>query len=81
MGMHNNGKHLEVIVGETVCAKHRADKGDGCWSIENETDTGRRGMAACGSRVKKYGYDGKISAQSMQTRREKQQNRTQPTPR
>lgn len=80
MGMHNNGKHIETIVAETVCARHRRDKGEGCWPIENRTDTCRQGMAVCGSRIKKYGYDGKISEQSMQTRREKQ-NRSKPAPR
>lgn len=80
MGMHNNGKHIETIVDETVCTKHSADQGRACWPIENRTDSCRPGMAVCGSRISLYGFNGRISEQSTQTRREKVA-RTRPAPR
>jgi hypothetical protein len=67
----NDGKHIESIIGSTACGRHSAQRGVACWAIPR--DPGPKGdntlLAVCGARIRKHGYNGKISATALQLKR------------
>lgn len=67
----NNGKHLEHVVNTTVCGQHKAGKHVACWSINSGSPTGPdQLLAVCGRRIRKAGYNGKISSTALQLKRQ-----------
>lgn len=73
----NPGIHISRIVTETPCPKHRASMGVPCWIIPTNT---LRGFypAVCGKRIKRAGFIGKISPQSMRMKSEHAKRPPQP---
>lgn len=68
--LENDGKHLSRILQITTCRKHKAQEGDPCFVIDPGTSPHKDSLfAACGARVKRAGYNGKISATSFQVKR------------
>lgn len=66
----NDGKHIQNIMLSTTCRKHAADENTPCYIVNpgaNASSTGLLGV--CGARIKRAGYNGKISETSFQTRR------------
>jgi hypothetical protein len=65
MPILNEGRHLNHIVKTTTCVKHHSQEEVPCWAIEG----GKRGnfvLGVCGDRIKQAGYNGKITAMSLQ---------------
>lgn len=62
--MHNDGQHVVYICNKTECSKHNADIGTPCWSVY-QSETGRYLPALCGSRIRKAGFAGVITALSL----------------
>lgn len=62
--MHNDGVHVSYIYNSTECNKHGAAQGAPCWSVF-QSDTGRYLPALCGSRIKKAGFTGTVTALSI----------------
>jgi hypothetical protein len=68
--LDNDGKHLEQVLNETTCKKHKASLGDPCYVITPGTKTATNQLlGACNARILRAGFDGKISETSFQTRR------------
>lgn len=69
----NDGKHITHIVATVPCGQHQAPRGSACWAVETQViDTDfseRQAYAVCGSRIRKAGYNGKISPTSVQMKR------------
>ncbi len=60
----NDGKHVATILNRTNCDKHQASTGIPCWNIPIE---GFGYLAAvCGLRIKRAGYNGKVTPTSLQ---------------
>lgn len=70
--MQNDGKRIESIINSTACGKHQADRGVACWSVATrivESDFSERyGLAVCGRRIKKAGFNGKIDPRSLRSK-------------
>lgn len=60
----NDGRHINGIIGNTTCKKHKAEAGVACWDVY-VTASQRFAPAVCGSRIKRAGYNGKISPSSL----------------
>lgn len=68
----NPGIHISRIITETNCPKHMAIPGMPCWTIfSNIADAGYY-RAVCGKRIKRAGFIGSISPQSMRLKSEHQ---------
>lgn len=63
--INNDGKHVSKIVAQTECVTHHAPTGIPCWHVNLDTVEGY-GAAVCGIRIKKAGYNGKISDTALQ---------------
>jgi hypothetical protein len=63
----NSGKHIDRIVNATLCMVHKVPIGIPCYHIQPGT-TGHFGRLAgvCGKRIRKAGYNGRITDQSLQ---------------
>jgi len=62
----NNGKHISRVMDEHSCGRHRAPIGVPCYHITpGSSDSFGYLAGVCGFRIKKAGYNGKISATSM----------------
>lgn len=61
----NNGRHLTFILDTTSCRKHGADEGIPCYVVSPDSKNGSDLYGACGARIKRAGYTGKISEVSM----------------
>ena len=55
---HNNGKHLERIIGAQPCEKHKAGLTVPCWIVPSAHGLLR---AICNSRALAYGARGKVT--------------------
>lgn len=75
--LDNNGEHILTILGTTDCKKHEASFLSPCWYIlpgaENQAVPFL--PAVCGARIKKAGFNGKISESSYQTKRDASRKR------
>jgi hypothetical protein len=71
MYYHNNGKHIDDIVGRTECGHHNAPKGTPCFYLYYDKASLNRGSAVCGERIRKAGFVGKISPNSLSHRAKK----------
>lgn len=67
MNVENTGKHLHSLIERTTCGAHNAPEGIPCWRLDNDL-TRVSYPAACGKRIKKAGFNGKISPQSMRAK-------------
>lgn len=75
--VENTGVHLHSIIERNDCKIHHVPKGVPCYHLPNNLNTEAYYVGACGSRVKKAGFNGKISPQSMRSKapaKSKQQN-------
>lgn len=70
--MQNEGKHIENIINSTVCGRHQAERGVACWSVATrivEPDFSERfGLAVCGKRIHKAGFNGRIDPRSLRSK-------------
>lgn len=66
----NPGTHIARIIKETVCRKHNADVGAPCWAIASNMSPLGHHKAVCGKRIKRAGFIGQISPQSMRLKSE-----------
>lgn len=66
MLMDNLGVHIAGAIDRTTCTKHDAPKGIPCWSLPKNVagDLGHY-ASICGTRIKRAGFIGQISPQSM----------------
>jgi hypothetical protein len=55
---HNNGKHLERIIGSQTCEKHEARLGVPCWVVDSAYGYLR---AICNERALSYGARGEVT--------------------
>jgi hypothetical protein len=67
--IENHGIHMHRAIENTSCGKHQVPKGIPCWHMHKNVE-GAEGYygAICGSRIRKAGFIGKISASSMRAR-------------
>lgn len=63
----NSGIHITEIMSRTDCERHKANQGSPCWHIRCDTNA-RVLPALCGTRIKKAGFVGNVSHESMQTK-------------
>lgn len=61
----NSGKHIEDIIGRTVCDRHDGAKGIACFYVFLDTKNGEASEAICNDRIKKAGFNGKITPNSL----------------
>ena len=62
--LQNDGKHIHHVL-TVECKKHRSDAGEPCFAIFPDSHVGVL-VGACGDRIRRAGYNGKISATSFQ---------------
>jgi hypothetical protein len=60
--------HLHSLIERTGCDAHGVPEGVPCYYLPNNLSKEAHYVGACGSRVKKAGYNGKISPQSMRAK-------------
>lgn len=67
--LDNDGKHLSEVLNKAACKKHNAGLGIPCFHTPKNS-FGQSGYyaAACGSRIRKAGYVGTISHESMRSK-------------
>lgn len=63
----NDGVHLHSLIERTGCGIHSVPAGVPCHTLLNNVNPQTDYVAACGSRIKKAGFNGRVSAQSMRT--------------
>ena len=63
----NSGVHLHALIERTGCGIHKVPTGVPCHTLPNNVHPQTDYVAACGSRIKRAGFIGRISAQSMRT--------------
>lgn len=63
----NTGVHLHSLIERTGCGIHSVPAGIPCHTLPNNVNPEADYVAACGSRIKKAGFVGRISAQSMRS--------------
>lgn len=61
----NSGKHIDDIVGRTVCDKHHGHKGVACFYVFWSTGDGEPKEAICDARIKAAGFNGTINPSSL----------------
>lgn len=66
--VENTGVHLHSIIDRIGCKIHNVPAGDACYHLPNTLSEEAYYVGACGSRVKKAGFNGKISPQSMRSK-------------
>lgn len=65
MGIINDGRHVKSIMATTPCGRHSAELGEPCFWSHGSTP-GYKVLALCNKRIKKAGFNGKISVSSYQ---------------
>ena len=73
----NPGIHIPRIVNDTACPKHHAPEGVACWVIPTNNLLNFY-QAVCGKRIKRAGFIGNISPQSMRLKSEHQKRQFPP---
>lgn len=63
--VNNTGKHIQHIMSQTSCKKHKASPDMPCFWMESSSDETHILHGVCGRRAKKAGFTGKISPQSL----------------
>lgn len=63
--MDNKGQHIEDLMMRSACEKHRALVGEPCWYIPVGHIFSGDLRAICGKRVRRGGFNGKISPTSL----------------
>lgn len=61
----NTGVHLHSLIERTGCGIHKVPAGVPCHTLPNNVIPETDYVAVCGSRIKRAGFNGRISAQSM----------------
>lgn len=64
----NTGMHLHALIQRTGCGIHNVPEGVPCYHLPNNLNKEAYYVGACGSRVKRAGYNGKVSPQSMRAK-------------
>lgn len=71
---NSSGRHVESIMASVPCGRHQAGIGEPCfWS--NANTPGRIVIGLCNKRIKKAGFNGKISHTSYQQKKSTPSNR------
>lgn len=65
--LNNEGVHIRDAVASTKCAKHGAEEGVPCWILPKAKGYGEWHFGICGLRIRKAGFNGKISPQSIRS--------------
>ena len=64
--MINNGQHITELANMNPCLRHNAPLGEPCWTIPlGHSGHGEHLRALCGSRIRRGGYDGQITSDSL----------------
>lgn len=64
--LRNDGKHLHDLLSRTTCKKHNASENEPCYIIRPSIQTAvTYYFGACGARIKRGGFNGTISPQSV----------------
>jgi hypothetical protein len=65
--IENAGKHLHGAISTTSCGKHSVEEGVPCYTLPNNSglSTNPFHYGICGVRIRKAGFVGKISPESM----------------
>lgn len=65
--LENTGKHLHGVISRTSCGKHKVSEGIPCYTMPNNSALSSNPFhyGICGVRIRKAGFVGKISAESM----------------
>lgn len=68
--IENTGQHLHRAIAEVSCGKHRVDRGIPCYTLPNNSGITEHPFhfGICGKRIRKAGFIGKISPQSMRVK-------------
>jgi hypothetical protein len=66
--VENTGVHLHALINRIGCGIHKVPVGVPCYHLPNNMTSEAYYVGACGSRVKRAGYNGKISPQSMRAK-------------
>lgn len=64
----NKGVHLHSLIERVECEIHHVPMGVPCFHLPNNMNKEAYYVGACGSRVKKAGFNGKISPQSVRAK-------------
>lgn len=67
MSFVSDGVFIPTIMEGTTCDRHQAGVGTACWGVYISI-TNRVAPAVCGRRIRKAGYAGKISAESLRVK-------------
>lgn len=70
MSFIDDGIFIPTIMKETECDRHQAGVGTACWGVYISI-TNRVAPAVCGRRIRKAGYAGQISAESLRVKPKK----------
>lgn len=70
----NDGRHIMRVITSTECRKHGATPGHACYMIPNDLWEWYRGV--CGARIKKAGFNGKITEKSLSLSRRQPEGRS-----
>jgi hypothetical protein len=68
--VENNGKHLHGAINSVACGAHSAPAGIPCYTLDNTSGLSEHPFhyGICGKRIRKAGFVGKISPQSMRAK-------------
>jgi hypothetical protein len=61
---HNDGQHIRHVIDSTSCDRHHASNGEACWDVYISAAQ-KTAPAVCNYRIKRAGYDGRISPSSL----------------
>lgn len=65
----NDGSRIPETVDRTTCPRHNVPEGVPCWTMPKNVAGGfGRYAAICGDRIRRAGWVGKISPESMRSR-------------
>ena len=65
--IENEGVHLHALIQRTGCGIHSVPEGVPCYTVPSYVYSQTDYVGVCGSRIKKGGFIGRVSAQSMRT--------------
>ena len=70
----NNGVHIRDIMSRTDCMKHDAPEGIPCFHVKYDTVNGYS-AGLCGARIRKAGFNGRVSHESVQSKKQHEKKR------
>lgn len=61
---NESGPRIGIVMDASPCKKHKANKGDPCWTLRISVDK-RLAPAVCGARVKSAGFSAPVNPESL----------------